>query len=72
MHMNRLFLFYKFSWGGFSLVIFLLLMVFVVVGVTFLTMLERKVLGYVDIRKSPNRLGFNSIDDQLDATIMVY
>nr|ATL63089.1 NADH dehydrogenase subunit 1 [Cassida circumdata] len=41
--------------------VYLLLIIFVLISVAFLTLFERKILGYIQIRKGPNKSGYLGI-----------
>nr|YP_008757620.1 NADH dehydrogenase subunit 1 [Lepidocampa weberi]AEV44885.1 NADH dehydrogenase subunit 1 [Lepidocampa weberi] len=40
---------------------YILMVIFILIGVAFITLLERKVLGYIQLRKGPNSVGFLGI-----------
>ena len=50
----------------------MLLIIFVIVGVAFLTLLERSVLGYIHIRRGPNKVGFVGIFQPFRCAIKLF
>lgn len=50
-----------FTLGILNIISILVLFLFILIGVAFLTLLERKVLGYVQYRKGPNKVGIIGI-----------
>nr|YP_009695438.1 NADH dehydrogenase subunit 1 [Diaphanes pectinealis]QEJ81668.1 NADH dehydrogenase subunit 1 [Diaphanes pectinealis] len=51
---------------------FIVLIISVLIGLAFLTLFERKVLGYIQIRKGPNKVGFTGIIQPLSDAVKLF
>lgn len=51
---------------------FLITVILLLVGVAFITLLERKILGYIQLRLGPNKLGFTGLLQPLADAIKLY
>nr|QEJ81564.1 NADH dehydrogenase subunit 1 [Rhagophthalmus giganteus] len=54
------------------LLVLIIMVILVLIGLAFLTLFERKVLGYIQIRKGPNKVGFLGIVQPFSDAIKLF
>lgn len=50
----------------------IIILVLVLVGVAFVTLLERKILGYVQLRRGPNKVGYVGLIQPISDAIKLF
>lgn len=50
----------------------MVLLVLILVGVAFVTLLERRILGYIQLRKGPNKVGYLGLIQPISDAVKLF